>query len=187
MERENNLTRKYIMEAFYLLLTKKHYNKITVCDICEKAGVSRMSFYRNFESKEDLLNCGLEQTIDGLHEKVKGLETINQYTITKEIFETFKNFKEIIPSLKDSPVIKTILFSSIEKLKKEGSHDKINKTSKYIPTFYFSAVITTIFEWLKSGAEESTDEMARLITSLVNFDLFQKTPECWYFQVLCET
>ncbi len=51
MNKNNNLTKNYILESFYILLTKKHYNEISVCDICEKAGVSRMSFYRNFFSK----------------------------------------------------------------------------------------------------------------------------------------
>ena len=45
----------YITEAFLLLLKKKEYRDITITEICKKAGVTRMSFYRNFESKEDIL------------------------------------------------------------------------------------------------------------------------------------
>ena len=39
--------------ALIKLLKKKDINKITVTELCEKAGVGRSSFYRNFESLED--------------------------------------------------------------------------------------------------------------------------------------
>lgn len=46
---------EYITEAFLLLLKEKEYKDISVTEICKKAGVTRMSFYRNFESREDIL------------------------------------------------------------------------------------------------------------------------------------
>jgi len=57
---EKNLTRDYIFEAFFRLLETQAYEKISVSHITEKAGVSRMSFYRNFKSKDDLVKKSLE-------------------------------------------------------------------------------------------------------------------------------
>ena len=51
---KETLRREYIFSAFYHLLKKNNYDDISVCDITTKAGVSRMSFYRNFKSKDDL-------------------------------------------------------------------------------------------------------------------------------------
>ena len=45
----------YITEALLSLLEKKEYKDISITEICKKAGVTRMSFYRNFESREDIL------------------------------------------------------------------------------------------------------------------------------------
>lgn len=45
----------YITESLLLLLKKKEFKDISITEICKKAGVTRMSFYRNFESKEDIL------------------------------------------------------------------------------------------------------------------------------------
>ena len=50
MNEKEKLTEQYIYGAFLQLLEKKHYDDISVCEICTKAGVSRMSFYRNFDS-----------------------------------------------------------------------------------------------------------------------------------------
>ena len=57
---ENTLTlNKTIRESLALalirLLKKKDFSSITVSEIVKLAGVSRSSFYRNFESKEQLL------------------------------------------------------------------------------------------------------------------------------------
>lgn len=54
----------YITEAFLLLLKKKEYRDITITEICKKAGVTRMSFYRNFESKEDILHKKVRNITD---------------------------------------------------------------------------------------------------------------------------
>ena len=47
-------TKDYITIALYYLMSKKDYESTTVTDICNKARVSRMSFYRYFNNKEDI-------------------------------------------------------------------------------------------------------------------------------------
>ena len=44
-----------ITEALLDLLKKNDLNKISISALCDKAGVGRASFYRNFNSKEDVL------------------------------------------------------------------------------------------------------------------------------------
>ena len=48
-------TQEYIITALLQLLHKKAFSQISVTELCRKAGVSRMSFYRYFESREDVL------------------------------------------------------------------------------------------------------------------------------------
>ena len=167
MSKNNNMTKNYIYEAFRLLLTKEKYDKISVCDICDKAGVSRMSFYRNFESKDDLLIKGFNFILDNFKAKLDTMEHKSHYGVIKELFETFKEYKDIYPALEGTNISKTLLINAIEKIKKDAVYDNITRTSKYIPTFYFSAISVTMFDWLRHGAVETSDEMARLITSLI--------------------
>ena len=37
------------------LINKKNYESISISELCIKAGVGRMSFYRNFNSKDEIL------------------------------------------------------------------------------------------------------------------------------------
>lgn len=57
---ENNITlNKVVIESIELaliqLMTKKPFSQISISEIVKAAGVSRSSFYRNFESKEQIL------------------------------------------------------------------------------------------------------------------------------------
>ena len=44
-----------IIDAFYSLIKKKPFQEISITEIAETAGVSRLTFYRNFESKENVV------------------------------------------------------------------------------------------------------------------------------------
>ncbi len=55
MDRRQRKSREAIFNAFILLLSKKHYNNITVGEIIEIADVGRATFYSHFETKDYLL------------------------------------------------------------------------------------------------------------------------------------
>ena len=48
-------SQKNIAESFIELLREKEYSKISISEICQKAGVSRQTFYSLFESKENIV------------------------------------------------------------------------------------------------------------------------------------
>ena len=171
MDEKENLTRGYIFDAFKYLLKTKSYDEISVCDITEKAGVSRMSFYRNFKSKDDLLYQGIDVIFNNLRKDFQKSENKSIYTISKLIFETFKNYKEELFSIANNKITQHIIEAVPEKLKENTATDYMNKTSKYVPVFYYGALTTVLFNWLKSGAEETPDEMAKLIAGLINFEI----------------
>ena len=55
MDRRQKKTREAIFNAFTYLLSRKHYNQITVGEIIEGANVGRATFYAHFETKDFLL------------------------------------------------------------------------------------------------------------------------------------
>lgn len=51
----NQVTREAIRDALYLLMKKKDFDEIKITDIINKSGVSRSAFYRNYKTKEDII------------------------------------------------------------------------------------------------------------------------------------
>ena len=50
---KNIVVKESITQALLILMESKDFEKITITDIVNRAGVVRMSFYRNYTSKED--------------------------------------------------------------------------------------------------------------------------------------
>ena len=53
-KKEKNVS-EYITEALLELLTEKNLNEISISELTDKANVSRVSFYRNFNSKNEII------------------------------------------------------------------------------------------------------------------------------------
>lgn len=51
-----NLSEKALSESLKELMRHVNFSRITIDDICEKAGVSRRNFYRHFRDKYELLS-----------------------------------------------------------------------------------------------------------------------------------
>lgn len=56
MDRRKKYTKMVIQEAFYDLIKKKPFSKITVSDICKSADISRPTFYLHYEDIYALLD-----------------------------------------------------------------------------------------------------------------------------------
>ena len=54
-EKKNTFVRKQLLNTLMEMLKEKRIEDIVISDLIEKAGVGRVSFYRNYSSKEDIL------------------------------------------------------------------------------------------------------------------------------------
>ena len=74
-------------EALLLLLENKDYDRITVKELCEKAGVNRTTFYLHYESMNDLL----EETVAMINKIYTGsLSGIDKGDPSKEVLTSEK-------------------------------------------------------------------------------------------------
>lgn len=61
---------QYITNSLFELMKVKPYNDISITEITDKAKVNRVSFYRNFTSKEDIIDkCEFDNNLINLHKK----------------------------------------------------------------------------------------------------------------------
>jgi AcrR family transcriptional regulator len=87
-------TRSWIFEAVVLLMDEKPYGKITVSDICEKAGIARATFYRYYNDKDDIVFEYLSKSLNISAEK-----TAEKNSETRRIILAF-NFNYMIENRK---------------------------------------------------------------------------------------
>ena len=95
-----NDTKLTIANALLILLKTQPLNKITVTQITKEANLTRQTFYRNFEDKEDLVNWYFEKLVlksfrqmdngcslyEALHLKFEFI--LNEHSFFKEAFKS---------------------------------------------------------------------------------------------------
>lgn len=60
---EGALRQKQLTHSLFDLMGAMPYSRITIADICSRVGITRKSFYRYFDCKEDCLNALLDQVL----------------------------------------------------------------------------------------------------------------------------
>ncbi len=70
----NKLTKESIETALLFLMEKKDFNKISISELVKKAGVSRNAFYRNYKSKEEILEKAYARTSQAWADKWQQLQ-----------------------------------------------------------------------------------------------------------------
>lgn len=93
----NQLTKESIETALLFLLEKKDLKQISISELVRKAGVSRNAFYRNYKSKEDILEAYYERTSISLKKKWQNLQTkVQRNGVQQSFSELFQQGKHTI-------------------------------------------------------------------------------------------
>lgn len=61
---EHLLVKQNVTDALFGLMTKKPFSSIRITELIDRAGVARASYYRNFISKEDILQKYIRSVLD---------------------------------------------------------------------------------------------------------------------------
>lgn len=164
----NQLTRECLLTALLRLMEAKPYDSITITDITKLAGVSRMAYYRNYKSKDEILTDGLvayEQTLlETLgNERAESLEEVVVY-----IAAFFRDHAALIRA-----VYAAHLSNQLFNLLCERAYlyfPQINgvKNGQYRVYYYAGAVLSVLRCWLEAGMQESAEEIAAVIYQIIN-------------------
>ena len=78
-----------IVQSLVYLMRKKSFHEIKITEICKKAGVSRLSYYRNFESKEDIVLYYFSNNFEKIIGKMTMMESISYRELIEILFLHF--------------------------------------------------------------------------------------------------
>ena len=162
-EKINILVKDSITNALLKLLNKKTLDKISITEITSKAGVGRVSFYRNFDSKEDIIDKYLEKVtdefiqnsgIDFKHNDVKTYITV--------LFKHLEKYKDFTNSL-----YKSNCLYLVEKQFKRIFEMKNYDYNEYKRQFYIGGIYNIYYYWLMNDYKETPEELANNLVDLL--------------------
>lgn len=142
---------------------EKTFADITVTEIIKRAKVARVSFYRNFSSKEKVLT-GL---IDNVLQRFRGDEDyaairFMTFEHVRKAFSYFKEYGRYVLDLYRSEFTNVLLDELNRFHEAVAGNMPVKSAEKYTVYMYMGAMFNTAVKWLEAGAEESEDVIAEV-------------------------
>ncbi len=99
----NIIARECILEALLKLIKIKPLSSITITELTKLAGVSRMTFYRNYESKEEVFISHLDNILEmyELEEQNATVKGTHYYDLEplRHCFQYFAKYREFLDGM----------------------------------------------------------------------------------------
>jgi len=153
----NLIVRESIETALIQLMEKKPFGNITISEIVEKAGVSRVSYYRNYYYKEDVLFAKMDKIAAEWKDNVEKISN----DVGEQVIKLFE---------RERPILGVIYKNGLEHLmyklirKYCGLEEKIDNN---VSTYFLSMLAGLFFgwcdEWVKRGMQETPEQIKALL------------------------
>lgn len=165
-EESNAFVRDCIEGALIQLMKTKPFESITVTDIARRAGVSRNAYYRNYASKEAILDGFLAAIFEEIN---RGLLQYDPMTQTREAWLAMLAGVRAI-----APQYRLILQAGQGDRIRERMRESMNRSAarhetgpRYAAAYWAGAICETIDQWVLAGMDASDEELADVMTDLM--------------------
>lgn len=165
------LQQRKFEECMIDLMLERHYDSISVSELCRYAGMSRKTFYRLFETKADVIYAMVDHRIideaayipeEGM--KDGGLHRFFGYWRTQKKFldalslnhcSNLLSQRAIIYTMREAPDCRHMF----------GSDSEENSWESMI--FYLSGLFALVLDWHERGFSRNIDELCALCMQLL--------------------
>ncbi len=162
-------TRHYIVEALFKLMNAYEYDKISVTDIAEKAGVGRATFYRYFKRKEDVIEFYFSHnTKEFLSEQRYYPRCRADYVrIARDVFVKFQKNKECFKLIRRAH-LEYLYLDFLNQKMSEMFKEEYPEKSMYMPFLFAGMIFNVSMAWLENGCAEPADRIAEMFVEPMN-------------------
>lgn len=182
MKKENQrvaISKYFLKTSLLKLLQKKHITKISISELCQEANINRTTFYRHYQTPNDVL---IEIALDYMKDFHDFSSSINS---SQSMYDEIVKLCQFIYNNADMAklLIRNNTNDSIPKIFQKFSKDYIgtkqilykgtpvdNDTLRLFNRFFSIGVYTLISQWLIEEISKTPEEIASLICCSFNRD-----------------
>ena len=178
-------TKKALADAFMELLHEKHFEEITINELCERAEIRRATFYKHYTDKMHFLACftrSLRDQFDISFWSCEKPENTPDYYIeyVRQVTEYLDNNSHIVENVMKSdlfPSMMTIITEQnyrdtkarLEKSVAAGM--KLTAPIDTVAAMFTGGVATTLYIWLLTGKKKPAQELADEISGTIRANI----------------
>lgn len=159
--------KKYITTALFKLMNENDYNNISITDIAKKAGVSRITYYRCFNSKDDIIKqyfyLKMEDYNTSLVYKPRSKE--DYYDVIINVLKRMKENKEVFKLLLKANLENLFLDFLNEGFKEDFKDMEIDNS--FLSYCYSGMYYNVTIAWVKEDCLTPTKTVAEAIYKVI--------------------
>ncbi len=178
-------TKRALSDAFIALLKEKHFEEITVNELCERAKIRRATFYKHYTDKLNFLACftrSLRDSFELNFWSTEKSENTADYSIeyVKKAIEYLDNNSELVENILKSDLFPTMMTIITEqnyrdtkqRLEKSvAAGMKLHASVETSAAMFTGGVATSIYIWLLSGKKKPAAELAYEIGNMIKANI----------------
>lgn len=164
-EKQVNESKELIVQALIRLLNEKPLTSINMSEIASKADVVRMTLYRHFKSKEEIILHIVETKIDELMKQMDDPSELTMYDLLLFRFKILKGspFTNMLYECNQLDKLLSIIRTNVMNDLHFFSHVNYDPFLLY---FFIGGINKVTEVWIAEGMQTPPDEMAKRVYDL---------------------
>ena len=163
-------TKQKLSAALVALLQEKAFSDITPAQLCERAGINRSTFYRNYKNILQLKTEMENKILAGIQWSSLSADSLSANDKIEEQLDYLKEKKDLFMALSATgfreSIFDKIRTRAIEVAKESmdlvpDAPDRVEYDNLCV--FYISAVVGVVEEWFMGGMVQSTESLAAFL------------------------
>ena len=161
-------SRQMIEEALFALMKEKPYTEISVSEITKRADISRRTFYRLYQGKDDVISVYFDRLCENYQNGCKPIQGYAVEQIATEFFSFWYRYKEFLLLLHRSG-LESMLYLGINRASERVIRSRIGEHPLqqmpeliYFIEYSTGGFINLLYRWIREGMELSPQEYAKL-------------------------
>lgn len=148
-------------DALLQLMKKKRFETITVTEIINAANVGRSTYYRNFNSKEDVLVYKVDIMLEQWVQREQSIQYDTEKDIFVSLFYYLQTIQDELDTIVKSRMESTLLTANYRVFETE---EYPSASQKYNACYHSMGLSGVILSWIKKGMKESPEEMGTILS-----------------------
>ena len=165
VSKTNLFVKECIVTSLMQLVEKKPFVSISISEITAHAGVSRMAYYRNYSSKEEIFVQHMEEIVSAYKADVGRVKRQNYYGSYQNILQSFlyfEKYKEFFTCIQKVGM-GNILLNALGNYLIDTYYKEESREAYYRLQAYAGALFNVYITWLQRGTEEPAEVMAEIV------------------------
>jgi AcrR family transcriptional regulator len=190
-------TRTALQASFKDLLQTKPYQKITISELAERAGIARHTFYNHYETKDDLLHYMVDSVLDEFFSNLGNWDFFladpqQELKMHTAFFQAWKDNAEVVDLLR-SVNIDIVIIERLKIFFTQFYYDRVIKDmpaidltfANYVISFNAYSLLGLLIPWFESGLKQKPEDLAGFLIQLTGSKQRRKAVER-YFEIFME-